>query len=101
VRPRGAVVHVAGDPDDVGLEAIDGARDTASEADVFHVAEVHVADESGFTPAPGGWEIGKLDANTANAGPRGIDDTVEADGGCGSEEDFVEQAAIDVDSCEE
>src|SRR5579871_3168214 len=93
-----AVIHVAGDPDNVRLEAVNSARDAAGEADVFYVAEVHVADQSCFASAPRSRQIGQLDADAAHAGPSGVDYAVEADRGCGSEKDFVEQAAVDVDS---
>lgn len=89
-----AVVKIAGNENGVGFLFQNLCDHAPEKTSVAHVAEVNVADEGGFAPAPGLRKISETNGDARDASPTGIEYTIRSSGEGGSEEDFDEAVKI-------
>src|SRR5215471_8834847 len=96
----GAVVEVAGDKDGVGAVAHYQGRNAAKKAAVAHVAEMQIADESGFAADPGTREVFEANADVLDARPASVDHGCQGKRGCASKQGFDDAVRIDGQMCD-
>src|SRR4029077_17529752 len=72
-----AVVHVATDKDDVGMEPGEHGHDAADESGAVYVTEMSIADQRRYPSSPCLRQIGQFNGDSLYAPPGGIDDAVQ------------------------
>ena len=73
----GAVVHVAGDKYDVGLQPGKRGHNALQESGATNVPEVGIADQGGNPSTPGFRQVGQFDGNPSHPCPRRIHDAIQ------------------------